>query len=52
MARIIEFHKPADFKPTIKWVPQEEQGKLVVFPSNLKRPIEIGQFSIEKELSK
>jgi hypothetical protein len=38
MARIIEFHIPADFKPKIKWVPQEEQGRLLVFPSNLKTP--------------
>ncbi len=38
MARIIEFHIPADFKPQMKWVPQEERGRLVVFPSNLKKP--------------
>ena len=38
MARIIEFHIPADFKSQMKWVPQEERGRLVVFPSNLKKP--------------
>jgi len=38
MARIIEFHIPADFKPQMKLVPQEERGRLVVFPSNLKKP--------------
>jgi hypothetical protein len=38
MARIIEFHIPADFKPKIKCVPQEEQGRLVIFPSDLKKP--------------
>jgi len=25
MARIIEFHIPPDFRPQIKWVPQEER---------------------------
>jgi hypothetical protein len=38
MARIIEFHIPADFRPKIKWVPQEERGRLVEFPSDLKKP--------------
>jgi len=38
MARIIEFHIPTDFRPKIKWVPQEERGRLVVFLSNLKKP--------------
>ena len=38
MARIVEFYIPADFKPQIKRVPQDEQGGLLVFPSNLKRP--------------
>ena len=35
MARIIEFHIPADFKPILNSVPQGERGRLVVFPSNL-----------------
>jgi hypothetical protein len=52
MARIVEFYIPANFKPKIKCVPQGEQGRLVVFPSNLKSQPEIGQFSIEKGLSK
>jgi hypothetical protein len=34
------------------WVPQEERGRLVVFPSNLKKSFEIGQCSIEKGLGK
>jgi hypothetical protein len=38
MARIIEFHIPADFKPKITWVSQEDRGRLVVFPSDLKKP--------------
>jgi hypothetical protein len=38
MARIVEFYIPADFKPQIKCVPQDEQGRLIVFPTNLERP--------------
>jgi hypothetical protein len=37
MARIIEFHIPANFKPKIKWMPPEERGRLVLFPGKLKR---------------
>jgi hypothetical protein len=52
MARIVEFYIPTNFKPQIKCVPQDEQGRIVIFPSNLKGKPEMGQFSIEKELSK
>jgi hypothetical protein len=38
MARIIEFHIPANFEPKVKWVSQEERGRLVVLPSNLTKP--------------
>lgn len=36
MARVIEFHIPSDFRPKMKWVPQEERGKILEFPG-LKR---------------
>jgi DNA-directed RNA polymerase specialized sigma24 family protein len=48
MARVIEFHIPSGFKPRVKWVPQEELGRLVAFPNNRTTRCEIGQFSIEK----
>jgi hypothetical protein len=48
MARLIEFHIPADFEPRIKWMPQGEPGRLVAFPTNPKSRCEIGLFSIEK----
>jgi hypothetical protein len=51
MARISEFHIPADFKPIIKCVPQGERGRLVVFLSNLKSRREIGPFSISRMVS-
>jgi hypothetical protein len=38
MARIVEIYIPADFKPKVKCVPQDEQGRLFVFPTNLERP--------------
>jgi hypothetical protein len=38
MARIVEFYIPENFKPKVNCVPQDEQGRLVVFPSNLEKP--------------
>jgi hypothetical protein len=48
MARLIEFHIPADFEPIIKSVPQEERGKMVAFPNSPTIRCEMGQFFIEK----
>ena len=36
MAHVIEFYMPARFKPKVKWVPQEQRGKVIAFPSDLK----------------
>jgi hypothetical protein len=36
MARIIDFHKPDGFKPQIKWLSEQERGRLIVFPDDLK----------------
>ena len=36
MAHVIEFYMPARFKPKVKWVPQEQRGKVITFPSELK----------------
>jgi hypothetical protein len=49
MAQVIEFHIPADFRPKIECVPQEERGRLVVIPRNLKSRREIGQFSVREK---
>lgn len=32
MARIIEFHIPDGFTPKTKWVPEQERGRVLVFP--------------------
>ena len=37
MARIIEFHIPAAFRPKTKRVPQVQRGRLLVFPGNLRK---------------
>jgi len=37
MAHVIEFYIPARFKPKVKWEPQEERGKVIAFPSDLKK---------------
>ena len=33
MARVIEFYIPQNFKPTARWVPFDQRGKVVEFPS-------------------
>jgi hypothetical protein len=37
MAQVIEFYIPARFKPKVKWVPVEQRGKIIAFPTDLKR---------------
>ena len=34
MAYVIEFYVPARFKPKTKWVPEQQRGKLIAFPSD------------------
>ncbi len=38
MARVIEFYIPARFKPKAKREIQEQRGKVIAFPSDLKKP--------------
>jgi hypothetical protein len=33
MAKVIEFYVPQNFKPTARWVPADQRGKLIEFPS-------------------
>jgi hypothetical protein len=37
MAQVIEFYIPARFKPKVKWVPVEQRGKIIAFPTDLKK---------------
>jgi len=37
MAQVIEFYIPSRFKPKIKWVSMEQRGKIIAFPTDLKK---------------
>jgi hypothetical protein len=37
MAEVIAFYIPARFKPKVKWVPLEQRGKILVFPTDRKK---------------
>jgi hypothetical protein len=37
MAQVIEFYIPARFKPKVKWAPVEQRGKIIAFPTDLKK---------------
>lgn len=35
MGRVIEVYKPSHFTPKTKWLPPEERGKLLGFPTDV-----------------
>jgi hypothetical protein len=35
MAKVIEFYIPSRFQRRVTWVPQQERGKLIEFPSQM-----------------
>jgi hypothetical protein len=37
MAQVISFYIPTRFKPKVKWVPVEQRGKVIAFPTDLKK---------------
>jgi len=37
MAQVIEFYIPTRFKQKVKWVPPQRRGKIIDFPSGLKK---------------
>ena len=37
MAKVIEFYVPARFRKPVKWVPQEQRGRVLEFPVAQKR---------------
>ena len=37
MAKVIEFYVPARFRKVVKWVPQQQRGRVVEFPAAQKR---------------
>jgi hypothetical protein len=37
MAKVIEFYIPARFRKVVKWVPQQQRGRVLEFPVAQKR---------------
>jgi hypothetical protein len=37
MAKIIEFYIPDNFRKKVKWVSPEKRGKIIEFPSEMKK---------------
>lgn len=37
MAQVIEFYIPSRFKPKVKWIPADQRGKVLEFPTVLKK---------------
>jgi hypothetical protein len=37
MAKVIEFYVPARFRKPVKWVPQQQRGRVLEFPVAQKR---------------
>jgi hypothetical protein len=37
MAKIIEFYMPNNFRKRVKWVSPERRGKIIEFPSQMKK---------------
>ena len=37
MAQVIEFYIPSRFKPRVKWIPTERRGRVLAFPSAIKK---------------
>jgi hypothetical protein len=37
MAQVIEFYIPERFKVKVKWLPAEQRGKIITFPTDLKK---------------
>ena len=37
MAKIIEFRVPDSFVKPVKWVPEDQRGKVVEFPAQQKK---------------
>ena len=37
MAKVIEFYMPDRFRKVVKWVPQEQRGRVLEFPAQQKK---------------
>ena len=37
MAQVIEFYIPSRFRKKVKWVPKADRGKVIEFPTEIKK---------------
>ncbi len=37
MARVIPFHIPGSYKPTVRWIPKEQRGRIIEFRTGAAR---------------
>jgi hypothetical protein len=37
MAQVIGFYIPTRFKRKVKWVPPEQRGQIIAFPTDMKK---------------
>ena len=37
MAQVIEFYIPSRFKAKVRWIPQEQRGKVIEFPAAMRK---------------
>jgi len=37
VAQLIEYYVPDKFKKKVKWIPQQDRGKLITFPMDEKK---------------
>jgi hypothetical protein len=37
MAKVIEFYIPSRFQKKAKWLPMEQRGKVIEFPTEIKK---------------
>jgi len=37
VAKVIEFYIPNNFRKSVKWVSPEQRGKIIEFPSQIKK---------------
>lgn len=38
MAKVIDFHTPAEFRKKEQWIPTEQRGKVIEFHLQVKKP--------------
>jgi hypothetical protein len=51
MARVIEFYVPKNFKPTARWVPPDQRGRVVEFPQHCGEEVRLNCSGAKDELA-